>query len=268
MSLEVVSSVASVREPRRSTAPLRAALSSVQGPSPFSPGRKHRHVRAGQRAGALAAPGRGTRTLHAGPGVGAPRVHPGRSWGRGRTPNGTSVGARPAAQATRPARSRPPRPPSWSRAPPAATPAALARPPTPGRAAGPRPPGAGLPESGLSPVRHHDVARVGESGQIARTPQCRPGARPSCRKVKPVNRKRRDSGPANPASSCPARRPEQPLLPRRGIPPTPGANGDARPGPRVPIPWRDGRQRSPIGSAGVPSVFPAGFRSAPADAAG
>lgn len=132
----------------------------------------------------------------------------------------------------------------------------------------PCPRGAALPESSLSPVGHHDVARVGESGRIARTPQCRFGARPSCRKVKPVNRKRRDSGPANPASSCPARPPEQPLPPRRGIPPTPGANGGARPGPRVPIPGRAGRQRPPIGSAGVPRVCPAGFRSAPGGSTG
>ena len=54
-------------------------------------------------------------------------------------------------------------------------------------------------ESSLSPVRHHDVARGGASGRIARTCQCRFGARPGCRKVRSEKRKGRGSEAASPA---------------------------------------------------------------------
>lgn len=58
--------------------------------------------------------------------------------------------------------------------------------------------------------------------------------------------------------------PSSPCCPAAESPPTPGANGGGRPGPRVPIPGRAGRPRPPIGSADASSVCLAGFRSTPA----
>lgn len=99
-------------------------------------------------------------------------------------------------------------------------------------------------ESSLSPIRHHDVARGGASGRIAKTCQCRLRPRPGCRKVRSEKRKGRGSEPASPASSCPAPPSRAASPPCRRMLPAPPANRGARPVPQLPA-----------------QVCPAGFRS-------